>query len=117
MRLLCPQGTSLPSLIPAIIFLLFSLLPTLTSAQFQFFDSFFSGQQQQQQQGGQERQNVASDSAWYQKTWEGGMYNPRLRLYWLPQHLRVFYSEWSLLRIANGSQGPRSSILKKPLTD
>ncbi|RMZ81562.1 hypothetical protein DV737_g2462, partial [Chaetothyriales sp. CBS 132003] len=47
------------------------LLPALASAQFQFFDNFF----QQQQQGGQQRQsssqqNVPSDSAWYQQTYD-----------------------------------------------
>ena len=74
MQLLRPQTTSHSALAPAILFLLLSLLPTFISAQFQFFDSFFSGQQQQQQGGGGgQPQNVASDSAWYQKTWEGGM--------------------------------------------
>ena len=47
-----------------------ALFAPLVSAQFQFFDQFFGGQQSggQQQQGG----NVASDSKWYQQTWEGG---------------------------------------------
>ena len=49
---------------------LMSLLLTVVSAQFQFFDQFFGGQQQQ----AQEPQNVASDSSWYQNTWQGGMF-------------------------------------------
>jgi len=42
---------------------------SLASAQFQFFDQFFGGQQQQQR-GGQGSQNAASDSSWYQQTWD-----------------------------------------------
>ncbi|KAK5089820.1 Long chronological lifespan protein 2 [Exophiala xenobiotica] len=38
------------------------------SAQFQFFDQFFGGQQQQG--GQQEKQNVASDSTWFQQNWQ-----------------------------------------------
>lgn len=56
----------LQSLLPLI--LLF-LLP-LTSAQFQFFEQMFQGGHQQQQQ---QPQNVASDSRWYQETYESGM--------------------------------------------
>lgn len=42
-------------------------------AQFQFFEQMFNqGGQQQQQRQQQQEQNVASDSAWYQKTYEGG---------------------------------------------
>ena len=58
-------------------FLLASLLlslATLTTAQFQFFEQMFQGggQQQQQQQRQQQPQNVASDSEWYQRTYESG---------------------------------------------
>jgi len=48
--------------------IIFSLL-ALTNAQFQFFEQMFNGGQQQQQQ---QPQNVASDSAWYQQTYESG---------------------------------------------
>jgi hypothetical protein len=47
------------------------ILPSITRAQFQFFNNFFDGQQQQQQP--QEKQNVASDSSWYQQVVESGM--------------------------------------------
>lgn len=51
-------------------------LTAFASAQFQFFEQMFNqgGQQQQQQHHhqGQERQNVASDSEWYQKTYDSG---------------------------------------------
>ncbi|KAL9119275.1 MAG: hypothetical protein Q9187_004174 [Circinaria calcarea] len=40
-------------------------------AQFQFFEQMFPGQQHQQQH--QQPQNVASDSEWYQRTYEAGM--------------------------------------------
>ena len=44
----------------------------LASAQFQMFEQLFNqgGQRQQQQQ---QQQNVASDSEWYQRTYDGGM--------------------------------------------
>lgn len=45
-------------------------LAAMTQAQFQFFEHMFQGQGQQQQQ---QPQNVASDSAWYQQTYESGM--------------------------------------------
>ena len=44
---------------------------TLASAQFQFFEQMFQQGGQQQQQ--QEKQNVASDSEWYQQTYDSGM--------------------------------------------
>lgn len=47
-----------------------SLFILVVSAQFQFFDQFFGGQQQQQ--GQQEKQNVASDSSWFQGNWQQG---------------------------------------------
>ncbi|KAK3171606.1 Long chronological lifespan protein 2 [Lepraria neglecta] len=47
-------------------------LAGLSLAQFQFFEQMFNqGGQQQQQRQQQQEQNVASDSAWYQKTYEG----------------------------------------------
>jgi hypothetical protein len=45
-------------------------LPLLTTAQFQFFDNFFQ-QGQPQQQHSSQKQNVPSDSNWYQQTWDG----------------------------------------------
>lgn len=48
----------------------FTLFVAAVTAQFQFFDQFFSGQQQQG--GQQEKQNVASDSAWFQQNWHQG---------------------------------------------
>ncbi|ERF73178.1 hypothetical protein EPUS_03019 [Endocarpon pusillum Z07020] len=57
---------ALPSILLAPIILL--ILPSLTAAQFQFFNNFFEGQQQQPQ----EKQNVASDSGWYQQVVENG---------------------------------------------
>jgi hypothetical protein len=41
-------------------------------AQFQFFEHMFGGGQQQEHHQ-QEQQDVASDSSWYQRTWDGGM--------------------------------------------
>ena len=46
---------------------------SLSAAQFQFFEQMFSGGGQQHhghQQ--QQQQNVASDSEWYQRTYNGG---------------------------------------------
>lgn len=67
---------TLPSTLLAPIILL--ILPSLTTAQFQFFNNFFEGQQQQTQ----EKQNVASDSGWYQQVVENGTKDIRL-----PAHL------------------------------
>ncbi|MCJ1460871.1 Long chronological lifespan protein 2 [Mycoblastus sanguinarius] len=52
--------------------LLLPLLCPLASAQFQFFEQMFQGGggQQQQHAQSQQPQNVASDSQWYQKTYE-----------------------------------------------
>jgi len=47
-----------------------TLFAAAASAQFQFFDQFFGGQQQQG--GQQEKQNVASDSTWFQQNWQQG---------------------------------------------
>ncbi|KAH8702286.1 hypothetical protein BGW36DRAFT_405094 [Talaromyces proteolyticus] len=44
------------------------LLMTAVQAQFQFFEQMFGGNQQHGHQGEQE---AASDSSWYQRTWEG----------------------------------------------
>ena len=48
----------------------------LSAAQFQFFEQMFSGggHQHHGQQQQQEKQNVASDSEWYQRTYDGGMH-------------------------------------------
>jgi len=54
--------------------LLLGAFTTLGTAQFQFFEQMFQGQHQQQQQQHQEPQNVASDSTWYQQTYESGIY-------------------------------------------
>lgn len=53
------------------------LFPLLTSAQFQMFEHLFNqGGQQQQQHHHQRPQNVASDSEWYQRTYDSGMLFP-----------------------------------------
>jgi len=57
-----------------LVFLLLGAFATLGTAQFQFFEQMFQGQQQQQQH--QEPQNVASDSSWYQQTYESGIPPP-----------------------------------------
>ena len=61
-----------------ILFALLCSLAGLASAQFQFFEQMFNqgGQQQQQQQQQQQAQNVASDSEWYQRTYESGIFHP-----------------------------------------
>lgn len=63
-----------------ILFALLCSLAGLASAQFQFFEQMFNQggqqQQQQQQQAQQAQQNVASDSEWYQRTYESGTYHP-----------------------------------------
>lgn len=53
-----------------LILLILPLLP-FTTAQFQFFEQMFNrgGEPQQQRQ-----QNVASDSRWYQETYENGYF-------------------------------------------
>ncbi|MCJ1229857.1 Long chronological lifespan protein 2 [Toensbergia leucococca] len=48
---------------------LFYSLVAVAQAQFQFFEQMFGGQGGQQQQQ-QQPQNVASDSTWYQQTYE-----------------------------------------------
>ncbi|KAM0795674.1 hypothetical protein BDR22DRAFT_893917 [Usnea florida] len=56
-----------------ILFALLCSLASLASAQFQFFEQMFNqGGQQQQQHHQQQPQNVASDSEWYQRTYESG---------------------------------------------
>ena len=61
----------------AILTALLCSLAGLASAQFQFFEQMFNqgGQQQQHQQHQQQQQNVASDSEWYQRTYESGIFN------------------------------------------
>lgn len=55
--------------------LLCSLI-ALASAQFQFFEQMFNqGGQQQQQHHQQEKQNVPSDSEWYQRNHEAGKFS------------------------------------------
>jgi hypothetical protein len=61
-------STSLTILFAPLLIVL--ILPSLTVAQFQFFNNFFEGQHQQQPQ---EKQNVGSDSGWYQQVVENGM--------------------------------------------
>lgn len=48
------------------------LFISTVQAQFQFFEHMFGGGQQQEHHQ-QEQQDVASDSSWYQRTWDGGM--------------------------------------------
>ena len=55
------------TLVPVVLLFVASV-----SANFQFFDQFFGGQQQQHQT--QQKQDGPSDSAWYQQSWDGGMY-------------------------------------------
>ena len=58
-----------------ILFALLCSLAGLASAQFQFFEQMFNqGGQQQQQQQQQQAQNVASDSEWYQRNHESGIF-------------------------------------------
>ncbi|OJJ48459.1 hypothetical protein ASPZODRAFT_1600509 [Penicilliopsis zonata CBS 506.65] len=49
------------------------LLASVAQAQFQFFENMFGGHRQEHAR--QEPQNVASDSSWYQKNWEGARCN------------------------------------------
>lgn len=59
------------------IWTLFLLIST-AQAQFQFFDHMFGGGGGSQGGHAQE-QEASSDSAWYQRTWEGGEHlYPRL---------------------------------------
>jgi flagellar basal body-associated protein FliL len=62
------SSNSLTILLTSLLIVL--ILPSLTAAQFQFFNNFFEGQHQQQPQ---EKQNVGSDSGWYQQVVENGM--------------------------------------------
>ena len=47
-------------------------LAAAVSAQFQFFEQMFQGGGQQERHQHQEQQNVASNSEWYQRTYESG---------------------------------------------
>lgn len=53
-----------------VIFSTLTMLVTFSSAQFQFFEQMFQGQGQQEPQ---QQQNVASDSNWYQQTYNEGI--------------------------------------------
>lgn len=69
----------------------------LVSAQFQFFEHLFNQGGQQAQQA-QEKQNVPSDSSWYQQNWDGGefsVYSSGLLSF--PKHLRKLLGNVSLL--------------------
>ena len=69
-----PKKMPAPSFLLSILLTtLLLLLSTLSSAQFQFFEQMFQQPQQQQQQ---QQQNVASDSVWYQQTYDSGMLPP-----------------------------------------
>ncbi|KAL1957046.1 hypothetical protein VTO42DRAFT_6423 [Malbranchea cinnamomea] len=46
------------------------ILATTARAQFQFFEQMFGGGRQQEQEQ-EDQQNVPSDSAWYQRTYDG----------------------------------------------
>ena len=64
---------------------------TLATAQFQFFEQMFQGGGQQQQQ--QQQQNVASDSVWYQQTYDSGtvpLFLPLSLFHFIPSPLPVF---------------------------
>ncbi|KAL2010456.1 hypothetical protein VTN00DRAFT_6263 [Thermoascus crustaceus] len=54
------------------------LLVSAAQAQFQFFEHMFGGGGGQQQQHQQDQHNVPSDSAWYQRTWDGAHCNKYL---------------------------------------
>lgn len=58
-------------LLPQSIHALWAILLLIATAhgQFQFFENMFGGGQQHQFH---EQQDVASDSSWYQRTWDGG---------------------------------------------
>ncbi|KAL8855497.1 MAG: hypothetical protein Q9198_010840 [Flavoplaca austrocitrina] len=58
-------------ILSAFLLTLITLLP-FTTAQFQFFEQMFQGGHQHQQH--QQPQNVASDSEWYQQTYESGIF-------------------------------------------
>ncbi|KAL9623463.1 MAG: hypothetical protein Q9204_007952 [Flavoplaca sp. TL-2023a] len=55
-------------MIPSAFLLALTTLLPFTTAQFQFFEQMFQGGHQHQQH--QQPQNVASDSEWYQQTYE-----------------------------------------------
>lgn len=69
---------------------LLSSLLALASAQFQFFEQMFNqgGQQQHHHHHQQEKQNVASDSEWYQRNYEAG--TSPLPLPYLPLPLPLY---------------------------
>ena len=68
-------------------------LAGLASAQFQFFEQMFNqgGQQQHQQHQQQQQQNVASDSEWYQRTYESGILPPSNS--WLVRFIKLCWSQ------------------------
>ena len=58
-------------ILSTLLLALTTLLP-FTFAQFQFFEQMFQGGHQHPHQQQQQAQNVASDSEWYQQTYESG---------------------------------------------
>ncbi|KAI4220275.1 MAG: hypothetical protein L6R36_007730 [Xanthoria steineri] len=69
-----PPPLTMTKILPTLLLALTTLLP-FTFAQFQFFEQMFQGGHQHQQQQPQ-AQNVASDSEWYQQTYESGSIHP-----------------------------------------
>lgn len=81
-----------------ILFALLCWLAGLASAQFQFFEQMFNqGGQQQQQQQQQQAQNVASDSEWYQRTYESGIFHPLYSVPFSPLTMLISISHCSSL--------------------
>lgn len=95
-------------LLPPLLLLLTSLLP-LTSAQFQFFEQMFNqgGQQQPSQHPQhQEKQNVPSDSAWYQRNYDAGTLPP---IPPIPHTIPQTNIPYQFQRIAQTTSAPKPS--------
>ncbi|OKL64088.1 hypothetical protein UA08_00317 [Talaromyces atroroseus] len=87
------------------------LLITSAQAQFQFFEQMFGGGSQQ---GRQQEQEASSDSAWYQKTWDGDMWSKSIRapaLRRATHYSRAFATRYP----STPPQGPRNSIRRPDL--
>lgn len=104
--------SSLAALLAPLLLILL-ILPAFSKAKFQFFNNMFESQNPQQAQG---KQNVASDSAWYQQVVENGMglytiaklYSPSLplSLFNCTEHMSHFllvvcHSSWILADIGS----------------
>jgi hypothetical protein len=56
------------------VLLLLALAATPVFAQFQFFEQMFGGQQGHHGGHHRQREDIGSDSAWYQSNYDAGMY-------------------------------------------